>query len=306
MTHPEFLIEGILPTNEVHLLGGSSGSGKTTMVFQTLAAWQEGLPVFGHTSNPVPYCYISMDRSRSSVNRTFERLGLSGVITRVICQEDLPSSANNITAVIDESLKIYPDAVFFVIEGYQTLVGDKGNSYAPVAGLLKRSATLCAKRKITILGVAHSPKMKVDEKFQHPREMLLGSVAWAAYSDTIITMDLDETKGIITVRILPRNAASEEHEYTFGPNGVLEPADSASPRDRLRIKVAALPVGCTLMTADIIKMGDSVGAKQRTAERVIKDCVTNKVLARVDDGMYTRTHRSPLTIVGQEDFTVEV
>ena len=84
----EFLIDGILPANEVHLLGVSSGSGKTTFTFQVfLAQWQKGEPLFGHQSNPVPYVYVSLDRSRSSVTRTLERLGLVEEITRIVCQE---------------------------------------------------------------------------------------------------------------------------------------------------------------------------------------------------------------------------
>ncbi len=306
LASPEFLIEGILPAHEVHLLGGSSGSGKTTLVFQTLAAWQEGRSVFGHNSHPVPYSYISLDRSRSSVNRTLERLGLDGVITRLICQEDLPENCVTVAQVVTESQEIHLDSRLFVIEGFQLLAGDRGNSYTPVASLLKRSARICTAQALTILGICHSPKMKVDESFQHPREFLMGSTAWGAYSDTVVTVNLDEAKGIITVRILPRNEASEEHDYIFGSRGVLEPATVGSPRDTLRIRIAALPVGATLMTADIMDLGKKVGAKETTVKRVIRDCLANKVLARVEEGMYTRTTRSPLTVVQKDEFIVDV
>lgn len=299
---PEFLIEGILPAHEIHLLGGSSGSGKTTLVFQTLAEWQNGEPVFGHKSNPVPYAYISLDRSRSSVDRTLQRLGLIGTITRIISQEDL-TDTTTIGEVISAALKLFPDAEFFVIEGFQTLVGDKGNSYAPVASLLRRSATLCSKKKITILGIAHSPKMKMDESFQHSRELILGSVAWGAYSDTIVTVQLAEGTGNIDVKVLPRNAASETFHFVFGHNGVLVPLESAKPKDAIKLKIEALGCGSTILRSEIINWAKAFGVSDKTGDRCITECLKNKVLTTLDAGVYERTDRLPLKIV--EEFDVE-
>jgi len=302
---PEFLIEGILPANEIHLLGGSSGSGKTTLIFQTLADWQNGDPVFGHESHPVPYVYISLDRSRSSVTRTLERLGLADIITRTICQEDIESTVATIAGVIDAALKVYPDAKFFIVEGYQTLVGDKGNSYAPVAGLLKKSATLCAKRKITILGIAHSPKMKLDEGFQHSRELILGSVAWGAYSDTIITVQLEESTGNIKVKILPRNAASETHGYVFGNNGVLVPLASVKPSAALKLRIEALSAGSVVLRSEIIAWAKALNVSEKTGDRAMTDCVKNQVLTPLDAGVYERSDRPPLKIAEDHPISVD-
>lgn len=303
MDSPEFLVDGILPANEIHLLGGSSGSGKTTLVFQTLADWQEGKPVFGHASYPVPYSYVSLDRSRSSVNRTLERLSLRDVITRVICQEDLPA-ISSINDVIAAAVKIHSDSLFFVLEGFQTLVGEKGNSYTPVANLLRRSATLCSKHKYTILGIAHSPKMKADENFKHSRELILGSVAWGAYSDTIITVQHDEGTGNIVIHISPRNAAAETYHYVFGASGILVPLDAAKPREAMRLKIVALAAGSSIMRTEILQWATAFGVSEKTGDRVITECLKNKVLEAISPGLYERTHRHDLKIV--DDFGVTV
>lgn len=301
----EFLIDGILPANEVHLLGGSSGSGKTTLVFQTLAAWQNGEDVFGHTSHPVPYVYASLDRSRSSVTRTLQRLDLESAITNIVCQEELPETANTIDAVITAINKLHPTARLFVLEGFQTLIGEKGNSYAPVASLLKRSAKICSKSQVTILGIAHSPKMKSDESFKHSRELILGSVAWGAYSDTIITVQLDESTGNIQVNVLPRNAASEVFYYVFGPQGRLISLDSAKPREAIRFKIEAVSAGSSIMRAEILQWAEAYGVSSKTADRVITECLKNKVLNAISPGIYERTHRHPLKIVDDFHVTVE-
>lgn len=286
----EFLIDGILPANEVHLLAGSSGSGKTTFLFQILAQWQAGLPVLGHPSHPVPYAYLSADRSSSSVGRTLQRLGLQGQITRMVCREDLPAGLTVHTA-LEAGLTKYPDTKVFFIEGFQTLVGDRGNSYTPVAALLSSVTALCAKAGITILGVCHSPKIKTDEKFQHSREVVLGSVAWAAYSDTVITMDQDEESGVVTVKVLPRNAAKEEFRFVFGTNGVLTPFTGGGGREGLEIHIYALPAGVEVTRQQLLEQGRIEGVGRATVDRTIDKAVNEGVLKRVfgTQGTYCRT-----------------
>lgn len=286
---PEFLIDGILPANEVHLLGGSSGSGKTTLVFQTLADWQQGKPVFGHESHPVPYCYVSLDRSRSSVTRTLERLGLQSDITRLVCQEDISEDSTTVSAVIKDALKRFPDSKLIVIEGFQLLAGDQGNKYTSVAKSLKSAARICSTRKLTVLGICHSPKMRMDEGFQHPREMLLGSVSWGAYSDTVITLNLDELTGIIQTTIMPRNAPSEQHELKFGVNGILEPFVRAGKRGQIVQRIHSLPTGRPITRVEILQWGKATNIGTRTCEAAIAFSLENNFLDVIGTGVYERT-----------------
>lgn len=294
---PEFLIDGILPANEVHLLGGSSGSGKTTLIFQTLAAWQAGEPVFGHQSNPVPYSYVSLDRSRSSVTRTLQRLGLESSVTRILCQEDFQTTNNTVTEVINKAQSLHSDSQLFVIEGYQTIVGDASNKYSQVSSLLRRSATICSKKGVTILGIAHSPKMKTDESFQHSRELILGSVAWGAYSDTVITVQLEEATGYITVKILPRNAASESFNYVFGHKGVLVLIDPSRPKESIKLRLEALAPGNVITRSEVVGWARAFKVSDKTGDRALSECVKNKVLVQDDIGFYERTSNTPLKLV---------
>lgn len=294
----EFLIDGILPANEVHLLAGSSGSGKTTFLFQMLAQWQAGLPVLGHLSHPVPYAYLSVDRSSSSVKRTLQRLGLVDQITRMVCREDLPVGLTIATALAS-ALEKHPDSKAFFIEGFQTLAGDRGNSYTPVASLLSATTALCAKEGITILGVCHSPKIKADEKFQHSRELVLGSVAWAAFSDTVITMDQAEDTGVVTVKVMPRNAAKEEFQFVFGENGVLTPHTNAGGGGRatLELHLYGLGAGEEVTRQEMLDIGRRCGVATRTVDRVID--------AAVDEGILKRLHGVQGTYYRSDDAIIQ-
>lgn len=307
---PEFLIDGILPANEVHLLGGSSGSGKTTFMFQVLLAeWQQGNPIFDHVSRPVPYVYISLDRSRSSVARTLDRLKLTDSITRLVCQEDIPEESMTVGTVLKDALKLFPDSKLVIIEGFQLLAGDGTGKYNSVARTLKKAARLCSQYHLTIIGICHSPKMKIDESFQHPREMLLGSVSWGAYSDTVITLNLDEMTGIIAVYVMPRNAAAEHHELKFGVNGILEPFVRTGKQGQIIQRIHSLSTGRPITRAEIIQWGKAVSISVRTCDAAITLCLENNFLDTIGVGVYERTQiRTPdgvSHISPDSDITIE-
>lgn len=287
-TPEEYLIDDILPAYEIHLIGGSSGSGKTTFTLQTIADWLDGKPIFGHASHPIPYAYISIDRSHSSVTRTLQRIGLENKITRIICREDFTEPIRGLGSVIQFAQKTFPDAKVLFIEGFQTLVGDKGNSYTPVANLLTAATVFCAEQGMTIIGICHSPKMKIEEGFQHPREVILGSVAWAAFSDTVITMDLNEKTGVVTVRIMPRNAPLEAYELFFGKQGVLTPVNRDGRKDALTKMLTMLPSGTVVTRKEILDLADSVHVSERSAERTITELIATEDLESLSRGTYRR------------------
>ena len=207
---PEFLIEKVLPSREVHLLGGSSGAGKTRWLLKTLASWSRSEPVLGFPSHPVPYVYVSLDRSEASVIRTCEDIGvdhktLPFLPLRDRIDEDTKLSPSLILKTVS---KEFPAAKLIVIEGIARLVpGGRVIDYNTIADFLTRLGVWCQKRDATILGVHHTAKSKQDSWYENPREKLLGSGAWGGYSETILFLDLvseDVTSKGRKLYILPR------------------------------------------------------------------------------------------------------
>lgn len=304
---PEFLIEGILPAGESHLIGGASGSGKTTWIFQNfLAEWQQGNPVFEHDSHPVPYVYVSLDRSRSSVTRTLRRLKLTEQIKRVICLDEMPEECLELSAVVKYALTKYPDSKLIIIEGFALMSGEKTNGYTAVGKLMRKAARMCVKMKITIIGVCHAPKLKADEQFQHSRELLLGSVSWAAYSDTIIVLNMDEASGIINVKVMPRNAAMETHGMRFGAGGVLEPTIKGSKREFIINRIVKLPTGRPITRTEIQQWATTYHVSPRTADEALKKNVEDGVLTQISPGIYERSQLSPPVSDPENDIIVDL
>lgn len=282
------LIEGILPVNGVHLMGGSPGAGKTRFTFGMIDQWQAGLSFLDHSTVPVPYTFISMDRPRDSVEETLETMGLRESITRLVCLNDLPRE-RNIDTVMDVARQKYPDSKMFFIEGFQLFAGDYINRYTPVSNLLTHASTICAERGETILGVCHASKIKKGAEFLKGRDRIGGSVAWSAFSETIIIVDNDENTKVRTIDIYPRNAPEEQHHMIMAKGGVLvlQPKEKG---EQLYVFVIAVPEGELVTRQWVMERAAVLEISTPTADRVIKRCVDEQQLSPVSDGVYKRTY----------------
>lgn len=211
----EHIVDGVLPAREVHLFGGPSGAGKTTLLMKLMEDIAAGRPIFGHTSHPTPFVYISGDRSKADMARTMERLNID--------RKSFPLFVPNITktstlqSTIDAALKRFPDARLVVVEGFATFVpgDDKAlASYKNVGNWLRELQRYCELRNVTIWGVVHSAKAKKEDRYTSPRERILGSVSFGAYGNGIFYIEpeaADQTaqNPIRLLSILPRNGRDE-------------------------------------------------------------------------------------------------
>jgi hypothetical protein len=254
----EYIVDDILPRYEIHLIAGPSGAGKSTLLLQFIQDWSQGKSFFDHASYPEPFLYVSGDRSADGVRRTLSRVGIDASafpLFPVIEKTEVEEIEN----IIELALGRFPSARVLFIEGLGSLVsGGKTNDYSSVAKFLKKLTRMCKKRKLTIIGVIHSAKTKKGEEYSNPREKALGSVAWGAYSETIIYVEpVDPQNPADTLRrvqILPRNAKSESFDMKLDENGRLIPASPKMPPQPLLLSfLAKLGEGKDFTTEEVLK-----------------------------------------------------
>lgn len=311
----EFLIDDILPANEVHLIAAASGAGKSRFIFQyILSPYIKGQKVLGHDVKSVPYCYVSIDRSHAGVLRTLEQLGLDKEILNIVPMERIPNDQINVPAIIRIVKKLYPETRFIIIEGFQLINATDTrikNEYARIGMALREATMLCGKHKITILGVCHAPKLKENESFQNPREYVAGSMGWAAYSDTTIVMIRNKKTGVVTAEVMPRNAKEETYNFRFGQDGKLEPVGSLNKSGSVTQYIVDLSAGTSIMRADLVVYAEkNFEAGKTVVDDVLKALTTNGVLDKLASppGCYVRTGRPNLKVadVVNGDFEIEV
>jgi len=289
MDNPEWLVEGIIPTEELHLIGGPSGAGKTTWVIQWLEQWHEGKveSFFGHKVNPLPFCYASVERSDAGVQRKLKRLGINPKTFPWI------AGSTSLDGVITEAKKKYPNAAVLFIDGFACFApGPKPGKteYKVISDFLIGCSKKCRDQHLTIFGIVHSPKMKAAEVYHNPRQRVLGSVAWAAMSDCIMLVEpkLTENEQITPLRnffLLPREAPEEVYEMTF-ETGRLE----LIREDTLHAVMDAWLKDLDdweFSTSDAIDFGTGRGYSDRSVRRWLKSRVPEWI-EKLEHGKYRK------------------
>jgi hypothetical protein len=292
----EYLIDQIFPRNEVHLLGGPSGAGKTTWLFQTLIDdWQQSKPVLGYNSFPVPWVYISGDRSGRSALRTLHRCGYAPGRLRLWSAVDM--GRRKLLEAIPEVLKLEPRPQLIVVEGIATML-PKGMSYnrnEDVAEFLTHLTRGCQLEDLDILGIVHSPKMKEGMRYLNPRERIMGAAAWAGYSETIVLIEPDEeatteASSLRKLGLLPRNAPVKWLSLQFNKDGRLVEVDASLNDALFDGFLGSMKAGTEFKRADAVKvLGPSMS--ESTIDRMLKAALDQGYLDRRDKLGYGVRHK---------------
>lgn len=287
----EFIVDKIFPKRKLHLISGPSGAGKTTFIFNMIRDWSIGSPIMGFTSHPAPFQYLALDRDYDEVGDRVRAAGLE-------------PSMLNISCVLDEGLtfdklmtRVEPKTEVLFIDAFATLTPEgRINDYAVVANFLRRVLNTCKAKGLTIFGTPHATKTKEGDSYLHGRHKVLGSVAWGAFSSTLVFIDSvnpgNPAEPGRLVSVLPRCAASIEKHFKFSEAGGL--VETASPNDltaapsrglpqTAQSLLAALPVGEPLSPAlvfALVRNGHAPGVTEKDAFRLLNDLCAAGLLTR--------------------------
>jgi RecA-family ATPase len=227
-TSPAFLADILLPSHEVHLLGGPSGAGKTRWLLHTLLQWEAGEDFLAFHSHPVPWIYVAADRSITSVERTLTGMGIDPKRIPKIPAWDTQMGLAEIFDKIQAS-----KAQFVIWESFGSFVDPPAHGKM-VKEFINRTAVFCQRHDTTVLGVMESPKMKPYERYENPRQRISGVAAWGHFSETIFLVEPEDVEDphnpYRNLWVCPRNGPGMKVDLCFDLSGRLLPyqRDSAS------------------------------------------------------------------------------
>lgn len=292
----EYIIETILPRYGVHLIGGGSGAGKTTLLLQMIDAINNGREFLGHSTHPTQYLYIVADRDLGSVQATLDRVRVQLPKERVVSA--LNKEVLSYDRLVDLLYRIRGTQKLHVtiyIEGIVRMLSGNMNDYGAIANWLASLTEFTIKNNCTIIGTVHSSKGRERDLIYNPRERILGSVAFAAYTKTIIFIEptdpKDPTNPTRRVWVMPRDHQNEEHDFSFTDEGRLMLTANAETSFLFEANLTVLPMDAEITTQMVMEWAEVRNVSERSATRWLRGMVDSGAFERIGRGRYRRVQR---------------
>lgn len=266
-----YLIDEWLHPGRVHVIAGPSDVGKTSLLFDMMAAWQNRQPWLGHATHGQEtgnFYYIIGDRGDDESQETMERLDVNGQFKYCVVggKEALPSDFYN---------KAPADARIIAIDAAERLVeGGKLISWEAVSNALLDAREYAERRKAAIILLVGSPKMKRNEEYLHGRENILGSSAWGRFSSTVFNIFFGDVTSINDsvrrIQIRPKNFPKREYILTLGANGFEMPLDAAEMSFRGQL-LQAMTAGIWFTRKQLLDVAAKFEQSPSTLDKTLKD-----------------------------------
>jgi hypothetical protein len=226
--------DGWFPLGDVSLIGGGSGTGKTTLVFEMLHKQQQGYEVLGHKTRKLSFHVLAYDRGKNAFERTMRRLNMS--------ERDIPTTplklafgADAVQGIVNQIEKMSPTPNVIFIEGLDMLLEDS-NKKSIVSPFMRQLQEAAAHFHIALIGSVGAPKTKRGEGYAATRDKLSGSEAWGRNCETVVVIEFSEdddgTAPRREVSVLPRNAAAEKFSMEFQEGRLVQVAAKPDMDDK--------------------------------------------------------------------------
>lgn len=218
----DHIVDILLPKNEIHLLAGPSGAGKTRWLLHQLLEWETGADFLGHRSHPVPWVYIAGDRTVVGLARTLNSMGIHRDITVIPAWDKAMRESEILDKICHSKCHLA------VWESFGSFVDPPAQGHQ-VKAFLNRMNMFCVKYDKTILGIMESPKLKPYERYENPRQRISGAAAWGHHVETIFLVEQEDFEHIETpyrtLHVCLRNGPAMKFSLAFDPLGRLLPEE---------------------------------------------------------------------------------
>ncbi len=302
-------IEYLMPFGSISTLAGASGVGKTAFLAGMIAAWQQGLPIFG-THQGTPVCglqsvmpaaigMLAADRPWRDHQAWFDRAGCAPFPHYSLRDEayawDLLRVQHNVPKIFGalvDSLQLPPGALL-IVDPISLFIPGRLFDYKDVAiGLGLIDAQLKA-RYLTALGIFHVGKQKGGhDRYMRPQDRILGSTALIGYSETAFYLISPEEaeKRTYEFGIISHQLKSTALQYVRNEAGLFVPAEYFDEVQEQEAAYAVLPTdGKSISAAQwALEIQRVLRCSLRSAERLMRDIRRAGRVVRVGKGQYRR------------------
>ena len=296
----KYLIDDILPTNQLHMLAGAHHSGKTFLLLQMLDDFRQGKMIWERRSHPVPFVYLTCDRNPEKFQ---ERLNLMGIKDLpFVSAMDLkfkPSGwkwSQRLTALrqlINHGRQKVPNAELFIIDPLTLFVGGKSNDYSGLFGQLYEINQMAREEKITPLSSWHAGKLKKLDQFVRPEDRILGSgggIGGAIETLLFLTGAKETQDGLATLTIIPRDVPEWEYRLDRAKDGRFEVAPDVEGviAEHGLLRLIPKPPDWIDKATLAEKAKELLHISEATVKRKLNELIERGSVKRLEHGKYQR------------------
>lgn len=304
--YPPDPLPDILPGGGISLIAGASGIGKTAFLAWWTTRFRDEAPIFGIEPAKIPLqAILAIDRSWvQSTSKWFEAAGFPEI--PAYCPADDPSispsrwrnKAHRI-ALLNEFLDklaarcpggVLPPGTIVYVDPLAPFLGGNLLDYDGCTVACLEIRNICRARRITIIGTAHTSKLKSDPKDRYTRlqDRILGSTALLGYTDTQMYLaGPEETEnGLYAFFWNPHHAPKALFPLDRDPKtGLFVPAGEL-PRHEDQQKILAFFDQQPDRRARFVEVLVGTGLAKATAHRHLQILVHDGLLKMIGRGFY--------------------
>jgi hypothetical protein len=297
------LVTPLLPEQEVSIMAGAPGAGKTRWLMQMIASLQRGEPVFGLPARKgLRLAYIAADRSWASYEHWAHLAGvdLASLPIRKLTDDtsiNLKLLVQNPMSFLEEGLlKPLLPADLIVVDPLIIFLGGNIRDYTANAVKLIRLNRYCKANQVTLLGTHHAGKARTDYGFKRPQDRISGTAAFLGYSSTQIFLNTPEESGnpFHELHVISHTAPPLILTFDVAKNGLFTPSFIEEPSasvllgesERKALLLSAIPQDAAICKHTLVAV--CAGIPERSLERYLLDLIKDGLVVRLKQGAYQR------------------
>ena len=291
-----YIINKLIPANEVSLIYGAPGVGKTRYLFELCHYFLEGKPLdLGGQSFQVQQLnigYASYDRSTAAAEELLIAYDLIDKIQwksfRNIHSPD-PYTAEPMP--LDRLITQFKGCELIIVDGMGMLMSDP-NKYNVVSRFLRYAGTVCELHNFTMLGNLHAGKERTDSKILNPRQKSLGSTAFSGTTECQIYMGQPNQSDPLDpnriIQWMPHTSGAITQAVAFTKEGRIINTELALEQDNYELLLIQIPTDKPFPRETILELAEKLSISRFQCDAWLKKCVQEGRLTKPEYGCYRR------------------
>jgi hypothetical protein len=300
LDYPPDPIPEIIPGGGISIIAGASGIGKTALLAWIATRFRDHAPLFGHPTGAIPeQVMLAIDRSWiQSTSKWFEAVGYPEIRAYSPLDDTSfkPTSMRNknnrlalLRSMLDKFTPLAAGSLVY-IDPLAPFLGGNLNDYDACATACMEIRELARQRRITVIGTAHTAKLKADPKDRYARvqDRILGSAALLGYTDTQMYLAAPAETGHRYYEFMwnPHHAAQQTFKLDRDPsNGLFIPPGEGKNTDEQQSILAFLKAQPD-HTARFVEILTAVPLPKSTIHYHLQILISDGLVEQAGRGLY--------------------